>query len=134
MSRSRDSVCYAGLMHPGGRPAQKPRSAIGERIAQARQRADISQRELAERLGVTQQSVAALERRTSVPRGDTIQKLTAILGVSANELLGIEEAKPDTKARAGGRLQQAFEAVAKLPRRQQVKIAEVVEALVAKVR
>ena len=124
-------VCYAGLMHPGGRPTQKLRSPFGERIALARQRAQISQRELAERLGVTQQSIAALERRSSVPRSDTIQKLSSILAVSPNELLGMEEPKPAT-VRAGGRLQQAFDAVAKLPRRQQAKIAEVVEALVAK--
>jgi transcriptional regulator with XRE-family HTH domain len=124
-------IGYTGSMHPGGRPTQKARPAIGERIAQARQRVDISQRELAERMGITQQSVAALERRTSVPRSDTLQKLSAILNVSANELLGIEEPKP-TRAPAGSKLSQVFEQVAKLPRRQQTKIVEVVEALLAK--
>ena len=124
-------IGYTGSMHPGGRPTQKARPAIGERIAQARQRVDISQRELADRMGITQQSVAALERRTSVPRSDTLQKLSAILNVSANELLGIEEPKA-TRSHPGGKLNQVFEAVAKLPRRQQTKIVEVVEALLAK--
>jgi transcriptional regulator with XRE-family HTH domain len=121
---------YHALMHPGGRPAKSEGPAIGQRIAAARRRADISQRELAERLGVTQQTIATLERRTSMPRSSTLVKIAEILDVSPNELLGVEGSGGD-KALARGRIHQTFKAVAKLSRRQQQKILEVVDALLA---
>ena len=49
-------------MHAGGRPASQPRSPLGQRIAAAREQAGISQAHLAERLGVTQPTVAYWER------------------------------------------------------------------------
>ena len=118
-------------MHAGGRPAKSEGSAIGQRIAEARRRADISQRELARRLGVTQQTIATLERRTSTPRSATLLKIAEILGVSPNELLGVKDSG-NGQGPARGRAQQTFRAVALLPRRQQAKILEVVDALLAK--
>jgi len=125
------AIAYPPPMHAGGRPAQSEGPAIGQRIAQARRRADISQRELARRLGVTQQTIATLERRTTTPRSATLLKIAEILGVSPNELLGVEDAR-NAHPSARGRVQATFHAVAKLPRRQQAKILEVVDALLAK--
>ena len=119
---------YLPLMHAGGRPPKSQGPAIGQRIAEARRRADISQRELALRLGVTQQTIATLERRTSTPRSATLLKIAGILGVSPNELLGVKDAS-NSQGLTRGRAQQTFHAVSKLPRRQQAKILEVVEAL-----
>ena len=51
------------------------------------------------------------------------------LGVSVHELLG--EPRPGRLVMPGGRLGQVFDQVTKLPRRQQDKIIEVVQALVA---
>ena len=59
-----------------------------------------------------------------------LPKLAHALGVSVDELLGVTPPKPKKQA-AKGRLQLVFESASKLPRRQQQKIAEVVEALVA---
>jgi transcriptional regulator with XRE-family HTH domain len=122
---------YNAFMHPGGRPAKSKGSAIGQRIAEARRRADISQRKLAQHLGVTQQTIATLERRTSMPRSSTLVKIAEILGVSPNELLGVK-ATTNSHSLARGRMHQTFNAVSKLPRRQQTKILEVVDALLAK--
>ena len=52
------------------------------------------------------------------------------LNVTADELLGIATPKPKRQT-AKGKLHQVFESAAKLPRRQQQQIAEVVQALVA---
>ena len=56
-------------------------------------------------------------------------KMAQPLAVSVDELLGVAPPKPKKQA-AKGRLQLVFEAASKLPRRQQDKIAEFVEAFV----
>lgn len=117
-------------MHPGGRPTKKNRSALGQRFTQARERAGISQKELAEKMGTTQQRIAYWERHATGFRSETIlAQLTKILGISADELLGTQA--PRTKATQPiGRARQLFEAVSKLPRRQQEKILDLLEPFV----
>lgn len=119
---------YIALMHAGGRPAKKPRTDLGNRIAQAREQAGLSQGQLAEKMDVSQQVIAAWERKAKTIRTNTLIKLAGILGVSADELLGMKT--PRQKAPAG-RTRQVFDSVSSLPRRQQQKIVEVVQALVA---
>jgi len=120
---------YIALMHAGGRPAKQPRTDLGERIAQARERAGLSQGQLAEKMDVSQQVIAAWERKAKAIRTDTLTNLAGILGTSADELLGM---KPARHSGPTGRVRQVFDAVAALPRRQQEKIVEVVEAFVEK--
>jgi len=123
------NMSYDPEMAQTGRPASKPRSDIGERIAQTRIKLGLSQRELAEKLNITQQSVTALERRGSTPRSDTLIKLCDILGVTANDLLGMtgQTKNPTSK----GRLHENFDSLNQLPRRKQAKILDVVEAMLA---
>jgi transcriptional regulator with XRE-family HTH domain len=102
---------------------------LGERIAQARERAGLSQGQLAEKMDVSQQVIAAWERKAKAIRTDTLVNLSGILGTSADELLGM---KPARRNGPSGRVRQVFDAVAALPRRQQEKIVEVVEAFVEK--
>ena len=124
-----EEVPYDADMHPGGRPAKHPRSDLGTRITQARQEAGLSQIDLAQKMGVTQQVVAAWERKAQSIRSDTLAKLAQVLGVSADELLGTRP--PRSRAsKPIGKARQLFEAVSKLPRRQQEKIAAVIEAFV----
>lgn len=118
-------------MHPGGRPTKNPRSAIGQRIAQARERAGISQAQLAERLGVTQPTVAYWERKAVNIRSDVLARIARALDVSTDELLGTKPSS--TRAvKPAGKARRVFDAVSRLPRRQQEKIVEVVEAMVEK--
>jgi len=81
---------YNGGMASKGRPTTKLRTALGERIMQAREQAGISQTELAQMLGVTQQTVLTWERKVSSIRTDTLIKLANIFKVSADELLGLK--------------------------------------------
>lgn len=112
------------------RTAISPRSEVGERLASLRQAKGFTQKQLAEKIGVSQQDIAYWERQAAAPRGDVLPKLAVVLEVSVDELLGV---RPMRNQREGpkGRLHQIFEAASHLPRRQQQKIAEVVEALVA---
>ena len=117
-------------MHPGGRPTTKPRTSFGERLAAARERAGISQRELAEKLGTDQQRVAYWERHATGFRSEAIlAQIAEILSVSADELLGRPTSRRNI-AKPSGRARQIFDAVSRLPRRQQEKIFDILQPFV----
>lgn len=112
-----------------GRPALTQRPAYGQHLTALRETAGLTQLQLAAKLGVPQSNITYWERSEKPPRGDVLAKLADALSVSADELLGLTPPKPKRQP-AKGKLQQVFEAAAKLPRRQQSKIADVVEAFV----
>jgi len=74
-------------------------------------------------------NVSYWERSGQIPRSDVLAPMAKALGVTVHELLG--EPKPGRAVTPGGKLGQVFERVSKLPRRQQDKIIEVVNALVS---
>ena len=112
-----------------GRPTKRERPPFGERLAEARIKAGLSQAQLAERMGVNQRLITHWERRSITLKPEQLTALAAALNVSADELLGI---KPARQSGPTGRVRQVFDAVAALPRRQQQKIVDVVEAFVEK--
>jgi len=114
-----------------GRPAQHPRPAYGQHLAELREAAGLTQQQLADKLGLPQSNITFWERSEKPPRGEVLSKLAHAVGVSVDVLLGVTPPKPKRQA-AKGRLQQVFESAGKLPRRQQEKIVEVVEAMVEK--
>lgn len=123
------TASYDATMHPGGRPAKKSRSTLGERLAEARIKAGLSQAEVAERMGTTQPAIAYWERGAQRLRSDVVARLSEILGVSADELLGTKTRRQTAKPT--GRARQLFDAVSKMPRRQQEKVLAVLEPFVA---
>jgi len=102
------------------------RPPLAVRLATLRKDAGLSQAQLASKTGVHASNIAFWELSGTPPRGEVLPALARELGVSVDELLGVTPQKP---AIAKGRLQEAFHAAAKLPRRRQQKIVEVVEAL-----
>lgn len=98
------------------------------RLKKLREAAGLSQRELARRVGQDQSNIRYWENASKPPRSDVLVPLAQELGVTVEELLGEQ---PKRKTKPGGKLGQVFEEVSTLPRRQQQKIVEVVEALVA---
>jgi transcriptional regulator with XRE-family HTH domain len=115
---------------PGGRPAKSKRSPFGERLTAARQQSGLTQQQLAERLGTVQRVIAHWERAPVALRADQLSALADALGVTADYLVGRDEPK---KRGSGpvGRARQVLETVSRLPRHQQQKIIDVVEAMVA---
>lgn len=113
-----------------GRPSNRKRAAFGERLVAAREEAGLSQRELADRLGVTQRALSWWEREPVALRPEQVAQLAGTLGVSADQLLGVPTAK---KRGTGptGKARRVFEAVSRLPRHHQQKIVDVVESFVA---
>lgn len=59
----------------------------GERIRKYRKEAGLTQKELGERLGVSQQHIAQYENGKRIPKIETIDKIAVALNVSRNDLL-----------------------------------------------
>jgi transcriptional regulator with XRE-family HTH domain len=113
-----------------GRPAKHERPAYGQRLAELREAAGLTQQQLADKLGEPQSNITFWERSDKPPRGEVLPKLAHALGVSVDVLLGVTPPRPKRQA-AKGRLQQVFEEAAKLPRRQQQKIVEMAAGFIA---
>jgi hypothetical protein len=84
---------------------------------------------LAKKLDVTQQVIAAWERRVIALRPDQIKALAQAINTTADYLIGISENWKGAKG-PSGKVRHVFEQVSKLPRRQQKKVVEFVEAFV----
>ena len=76
---------------------------LGDRIRQAREQADISQAELARRIGISKNAMNAIEAGDTDPRASRIEAIAQELGVSTDALLlgqqatGSRERKPAVK-------------------------------------
>jgi len=80
-------------------------------------------------IGGVQPNIAYWEASEKPPRSDVLPKLAKVLGVSVEDLLSAD-LLTEPKRGPVGRLQKVFADVSQLPRRQQAKIIELVEALV----
>ena len=86
-------------------------------------------RELARQIGEQPSNINYWETSGNLPRSDVLIPMAKVLGVTVEELLG--QPKPRRVVAPSGRARLAFDAVSKLPKRQQQKIVDVVEAFVA---
>lgn len=102
----------------------------GQQLRRLRETAGLSQRELADRLGLHHSNIGYWERSGNLPRSDVLAPMAKIFGVSVDDLLG-ERVRASRAAKPSGRARLAFDAVSQLPKRQQQKIVDVVEAFVA---
>ena len=115
---------------PAGRPAKRKRTSLGQRVAEAREKAGLTQTELGQKIGVSQRVIANWERKPVALRAEQLAALADALGVSADYLLGRPYAQPPAPKGPTGKLRQAFDKAHKLPRSQQQYILKVVEAFV----
>jgi transcriptional regulator with XRE-family HTH domain len=110
-----------------------PTESIGQRIARLRREKGLTQVELARALEVSQPVVSDYENDVIKLSGEAIVTLARILGVSADELLGLE--KP---ARAAGatiknrRIYRQLQSIDRLPKRDQEALARTIDAFLAK--
>jgi transcriptional regulator with XRE-family HTH domain len=102
---------------------------VASHLKALRETVGISQRELARQIGERQSNIQFWETTGKVPRSDVLAPLAKALGASVEELLG--QPKPKRTQPAGGKLGQVFEAVARLPRRQQQKVIEMAEGFLS---
>ena len=95
-----------------------------------REAAGLSQQQVSEQLGISQPAYASWERRNVAIQPDQLIKLAGIFGVSVEELV-YDGKRPARRGGPAGKARQVFEQVSGMPRTQQKKILDVVEALVA---
>lgn len=100
-----------------------------------RKAAGLTQIELAKFLDVPQANIAFWEWSEKPPRSDLLAKMAKAFSVRVEELIGNGAAQPIAKRKGPiGEVQRTFEEVTKLPRKQQRKVIEMVQALVEQYR
>lgn len=105
-------------------------AGLGERVAQLRKARNITQVQLAETLGVSQQTVQAYEvGRRRVPVS-TLRLLAKTLGMSLDELMA-EGAHAPRKRGPVSQIQQHMERISQLPKPKQRAVMDVIEAMLA---
>lgn len=107
--------------------------AMGARIAQARKAQGLTQQQVADRLGIPQQTYAHYEVGDVRVPASMLPLLTQILGLSPEELLGHPTGSKKAKPKPGpaSKLDQQIERIRQLPRTKQVFITEMLEIALA---
>jgi transcriptional regulator with XRE-family HTH domain len=113
--------------------AKRPRPEQGARLLALRKAAGLTQIELADFLGVSQANIAFWEWSEKPPRSDLLPKMAKALDVRVEDLL-VTEGRLAERPGPVGEVQRVFEEVRKLPRSQQRRIVETVDALVQQFR
>jgi transcriptional regulator with XRE-family HTH domain len=109
---------------------------LGTRIAQARKEHGLTQHELAEQLGVAQQTLAHYEVGRARMPASMLPTLARLLTLSLDELMGQPVAKRAARGSKRGpasRLQQQIEAVAQLPKTKQQFVSQMLDTVLAQV-
>ncbi len=93
-------------------------------------RAGLTQKDVAEQMGASQRAVAHWETNSVALRAEQLAALADVLGVTVDYLMGRADVLPQ-KSLHGGKTRQLFEEVSALPRAQQQRILDVVQAMLA---
>lgn len=120
-------------------PALQPMAAneksfyavLGRRIAERRKALGLTQVQLAETLGVAQQTMAHYEGGVSRIPVETLAQAAAALGVSVEEMIGTPTSRSASKRGPAPKLQQQLERVHALPKAKQRLVSEVLDSLLA---
>lgn len=114
------------------KPVAVTAASAGQRLAALRKEKGITQIELAGRLGVAQSVVSDYETGALRLHGEVIAQLTAILGISADELLGLKPETQSAGAVKNRRLARRLQAIEKLSKRDQDALLRTIDAFVTK--
>ena len=110
-------------------PQIKEKETFGDRMARLRKAAGYSQRDIAAEIGVSQRMIAYYEKQTQYPPTHLLPILAKILGVSADQLLGMEKMKTNGKMK-DTRLWRRFSQVEKMAVKEKRKIIQVLDTFI----
>lgn len=106
---------------------------IGSRIGRLRKDKGMTQTELAEALGVSQPVVSDYENDVIGLDGARIVQLAQFLGVSADEILGLEKVSKAASTGMGNRrLYRQLQSIDRLPKRDQDALLRTIDAFLTK--
>ena len=105
--------------------------ALGTRIAAARRAQNLTQQEIADQLGVAQQTYAQWETGRARIQVDMLPRLAQDLNVTLDELVGI---RPTSRAKSGpaNKFEKQIERIRLLPRTKQQVLMEILEGFLAR--
>lgn len=104
--------------------------AFGKRLGRLRRAAGYSLRELGEEIGISKRMVAYYENETDQPPAALLPLLTRALGVSADELLGLQRARARARTVVrDSRLWRRFRQVEKLPPQKRRQVAQFIDTV-----
>lgn len=112
--------------------AAKERSfyaALGKRIAEQRKALGITQVQLAEELGIAQQTMAHYEGGVSRIAVETLAQLAETLQTTVEELIGTRTKRSAGKRGPAPKIQQQLEQIGRLPVAKQRAIAQMLDAM-----
>ena len=96
-------------MHKGSRESKlKLAKALGDAAREARQRAGLTQADVAERIGVATEVYGRLERGLLMPSVPTLRRLCLALHLAADKLLALSSANPPAWAETPPPLQDGI--------------------------
>lgn len=102
------------LMPPRPKALPANPDAFGQRLAHLRQTAGYTQTSFAQEVGISQRMVAYFENENGNPPMPLLRKFVRALGISADQLLGLEKVTIRKRPR-DTRLQKRFSQVENLP-------------------
>jgi len=106
---------------------------IGNRVARLRKDKGMTQTELAETLAVSQPVVSDYENDVIGLDSARIVQLAQVLGVSADEILGLEKATRAASTGIGNRrLYRQLQSIDRLPKRDQEALFRTIDAFLSK--
>jgi len=101
---------------------------LGQRMLELRKAQGLTQGQLAELLGISQQLVAFYEKGQRRVPIDLLPEVARLLGTSVEELLGLTAAATPKRGPTP-KLQQQLERLSRLPRAKQRFVSEMLEAV-----
>jgi len=104
--------------------------SVGARIASARKVQGLTQTQLADELGLAQQTLAHYEGGRRCFPASMLSRLAEKLGIAPEELLGAEE-RPKGKRGPAPKLQQQIERIHQLPKAQQRFVMQMLDTVIA---
>ena len=104
--------------------------SLGSRIANARKAHDLTQQQLADLLGIAQQTLAHYESGDRCFPASVLPKLAEKLSLTVDELLG-QNVRPKGRRGPAPKLQKQFERINQLPRATQQVLMKMLDGVLA---
>lgn len=104
---------------------------LGQRIAELRKAQGFTQQQLADTLGIAQQTLAHYEGGRIRAPASILPTLARTLGVGVEDLIGAPQSAAARKRGPELKIQQHLERISALPKPRQRAVMDVIEALLA---
>jgi transcriptional regulator with XRE-family HTH domain len=107
-------------------------SNLGERIRSYRQQANLSQTELAAKVGVSYAQIGRYETKGAQPPAEVLQKMAGVFRVSLDQLASGSLAEQAAGQLTDQQLLKLFSAIQELPEEDKQTVKRLIDAFVAK--